>query len=346
MTPLEIEQVIQKNREEARLKVRASLQARFPGKIRTIPALLEKEEPKEQPKEKPSVRDNSALVKVARKYRGEILGSIQDIASDILRKSRELNSFDTTTDNDGNVLIYPDNCKLLVKDFDSGTTDGPGWGMLVVEERPQLRTVLVQEHYEVKSYQIAMPYMVYLIGFNSSSKDGNTIYAYTDMGIGFGKKPIDSIDNQLFTPSLPHVTGNRAICQEVPYKVYKTIKELSDGCVEAFWSTPFHYTFDQAGCMFSLEDGTRIDSFSSWQSNIKNPLDILKARFSRGDSVRRLMAYFTRYASNHGPGGAKDRTQKKIDAAVAQLVLKMTESFSEETLMQLLQKTVNDSESA
>lgn len=212
--------------------------------------------------------------KAARQYIGDITDELQHVATDVIRSS---SSYGGTFQEGKNIVIYPNNCKLLVQDNEKR-------GCVIIEESPQYRTVFSRHTGKTKPYRISLPYVVYIISF---FQDKQGIYHIDRSGIGFGKKPIHSIDCRLYLPALPHTSRNTSVCQPTVVENHKNIKDLAESFVNTFWSSVFHYTFEQSRCEFKVK-GEKILEFEDWEK-IKNPLDILKGDFNEGETIRELI---------------------------------------------------------
>jgi hypothetical protein len=264
--------------------------------------------------------------KAARRYIGDVTEELQNIATEVIESVRNVTDFGGAVKTDNNdVVIYPKNCKLLVQNSD-------GRGSLIIEEPPQYRTALTGAGRTAKNYRIAMPYMVYLIGFQYQ----NGRYINAGCGIGFGKKPIDSIKTRLLNPKLPHTQGNYHVCQPLKIAEHKTVKELGEYVVQTFWSTIFHYTFEMANCQFQIE-GKKINSFADW-SKIENPLDILKANFDSGNTVQEVLSQLGQVQETR----SMNTSSYKIQSAVTRVVNGVNRSLSANELSEVIRRTAEE----
>ena len=264
--------------------------------------------------------------KAARNYIGDVTESLQNIATEVITKNRSDQEFGgTPKDNKNKVIIYPNNCKLLVQ-------GEQGHGCMIIEEPPQYRTILGERQgSKITTYRIPMPYVVYIIGFYSR----NNLYYVNGYGLGFGKQPIDSIENELFEPCMPHTSGNRHICQPLMGVGHESVKKLGEYVVQTFWNTSFHYTFEDACCVFNVGN-KRISSFRDWQK-IENPLDIIKADFRRGDTVKSLLSQM---------GNVKESRNfnfdRKIQLVVNNVINNVSETFSADELSNVIRTTAEE----
>jgi hypothetical protein len=263
--------------------------------------------------------------KAARRYIGDVTEELQDIAAEAVESVRNTTDFGGAVKAGNKVIIYPNNCKLLVQ-------NNNGCGSFVIEEAPQYRTVFTHSEQKPQTYRIPMPYMVYLIGFQYH--DGQ--YSHAGSGIGFGKEPIDSIDTRMLMPKLPHTTGNMHVCQPMNKANHKTVKELGEYVIQTFWSTIFHYSFELSRCQFKV-NGKSIKSFADW-AKIKNPLDILKGDFERGQSVQEVLGHFGQVQETRGTNTANH----KIQSAVTRVVNGVNRSLSAEELSDVIRRTAEE----
>jgi len=273
--------------------------------------------------------------KAARRYIGDVTEELQDIAAKAVESVRNTTAFGGAVKAGDKVIIYPNNCKLLVQNDN-------GCGSLVIEEAPQYRTVFTTPPQSWRTtpaapqtYRISMPYMVYLIGFQYHGRQ----YSHAGSGIGFGKEPIDSINTRMLMPKLPHTNGNMHVCQPMNKTNHKTVKELGEYVIQTFWSTIFHYSFELSRCQFKV-NGKSIESFADW-AKIKNPLDILKGDFEQGQSVQEVLGHFGQLQEIKETRGTNTANQK-IQSAVTRVVNGVNRSLSAEELSDVIRRTAEE----
>jgi len=329
MASANIQDTIRRIQEEAKRKVET---ARFSKSKPSIPKIAVAQTPTLDEvvaslREQLSTAIAQALsTKAARRYVGDITESLQDIATEALENARIKVDFGGAAQKEGKVIIYPNNCKLLVQN-DSGQ------GSLIIEEPPQYRTILTYTRQGNKSYRIALPYMVYLIGFQNIVNS----YKHVACGVGFGNEPIDSVDTYLLNPKLPHTQGNMHVCQPINQTNHKTVKELAEYIVQTFWSTTFIYTFEHAKCVFDVGN-QRIKSFADWQNKVKNPLDILKGNFGRGQTVGDVLGHMGQVYETR----SNNTVGHKIQSVVARVVGRVNHSISAEELATVIRQTAEE----
>lgn len=204
---------------------------------------------------------------------------------------------------------------------------------MIIEEPPSIRTIFERRE---KPYRIPFPYMVYIISFVQRN-DGN--YDYCDMCIGFGKKPIQSVDSHLLSPRLPHMNGNNPICMPISLEPSHTIHELASNAITLFWNTRFIYPFCDWDAEFKIGDDF-ITSFSDWQNKVRNPLDILNGDFKQGNTISEVI-------QNYGLSFRYDfDLLNQMQRAVSQIVRNFNLSANDlnDVIKNVLQKAFNDVE--
>ena len=266
--------------------------------------------------------------KAARRYIGDVAERLQDLATDAVAGVQADNDFGNALRDETGVVIYPNNCKLLVMGND-------GYGSLVVEESPQLRTIYGPGG---QTYRVPMPYIVFLIGFRQQAG----MYNVAGFGVGFGKEPLASVDQNMQLPRLPHTTGNTHVCQPLPQKGHKTIKQLAEGSIRVFWNTAFHYEFGRNlgkhNAKFALKDGRSVNNFDDWERiGQDNPLDILTGKFGTGDTVRNVLKTFGRVETRD-----RNTANHRIQGAVARVVNGVNDSLSAEELAEVIRQTAEE----
>jgi hypothetical protein len=134
---------------------------------------------------------------------------------------------------------------------------------------------------------------------------------------------------------MPHTSGNRHICQPLMGVGHESVKKLGEYVVQTFWNTSFQYTYEDACCVFNVGN-KRISSFRDWQK-IENPLDIIKADFRRGDTVKSLLSQM---------GNVKESRNfnfdRKIQLVVNNVINNVSETFSADELSNVIRTTAEE----
>jgi len=265
--------------------------------------------------------------KAARRYISDLSEKVQELASAAVANVQADNDFGTTAQDERGLILYPNNCKLLV-------LGNNGFGSLVIEEQPQFRTLYGAGG---KTHRVPMPYVVFMIGFRCKER----AYNVHGFGVGFCKEPLSSVDQHMLLPRLPHTQGNTHVCQPLVQKNYRTVKDLAEGCIQVFWNTAFHYDFGRNLCVQDskfLFDGKVIASFEGWERiGRKNQLDILRGNFGRGETVRSVLKSFGQIETRD-----RNTANNRIQGAVARMVTGVNEAISSEELAELIRSTAEE----
>lgn len=264
--------------------------------------VLEKLQP---PQQKPNGKE------IARQYLGDLSAQVQEVAATLLHRLHGDQSFQNTPkDNDNNVILYPANCKFITENYG-------GTGVVVIEEPPQLRTVLTSGNGRT-THRIPVPYSIFVVHYRKFP-DG---YEKWGFGLSFSDKPVSSLDENLWCPTFPHI-GQVEACQPATYKK-RTVADLVTDSINVFWQSSFIYFFSPF-----MVGNTVINGWDDWQKlGENNPLDILKGSFMEGMSLRQII---NRWVGNTGPSiNEQQRTQNVVRNVVAAI----QELLKEEELSQ------------
>jgi hypothetical protein len=206
----------------------------------------------------------------ARKVADRFISTFQEAISELRERAEDLSAYPGSYRNadDTAIMVYPDGCKFLYVDENNN-------GVVVIEQVPQVRTLLINTTHK----HVPLPYVVFVIQFR---KQGNQLQ-YAGISVGFRTEPLASIDDRLGNPPLPNFTGHN-VCMgsyQGPPRA-GTVGDIAEDVIGTFWQSVFASDFPR----FTLK-GKSVSSWSSWEK-IENPLDILKARFTQGSTVREL----------------------------------------------------------
>jgi len=327
-----IQETLRRIQEEAKRKVAESrYQYSGPGRAQKAsePAKPSLEEAVKSLRESITTAVAKAIsTKAARRYIGDVTERVQALAVTAVANVQADNDFGAAAQDESGIILYPNNCKLLVM-------GNKGFGSLVIEEPPQLRTLYGQGG---QTYRVPMPYIVFLVGFHQTASK----YTLHGFGLGFGKEPLESVDQYMQLPRLPHTTGNTHVCQPMQFNAAKTVKQLAESIVHTFWNTAFHYEFGRnlgkQNSRFSLKDGRHINNFEDWEAiGHKNPLDILTGQFGRGETVRSVLKQFGQIETRD-----RNTANNRIQGAVARMVNGVNESLSSEELAEVIRQTAEE----
>lgn len=204
-----------------------------------------------------------------------LLSTFQEALGELQREAIVQSQFPQAARSpDGDILLYPDGCRFM------HVMPLPKWqdgyhGVMVVEQQPQVRTLLI----DTNQRHVPLPYVVFVISFTKLQG----YYSYSGIQIGFNNKPISSLDDHLYYPPLPNFSGH-GVCMG-SYEGKRNARspaDVANDAISTFWQSVFAAGMQQ----FQLK-GKNVSSWAGWEKI--EPLDILKATFQRGSSVRAMM---------------------------------------------------------
>lgn len=324
---MNVQESLRRIQEEAKRKAAATL-AQFQGAAAPAPAApalrLDAEAIQLFRDEVGSALARAISAKAARNYVGDVVANMQDIATARIRllKSNDMGK-NAIRDADGSVVLYPPNCRLFIKGDN-------GRGAVVIEDQPQMRTILTGQRYQkgYKTVRIPLPYLAFTISF--VEKEGK--YFAEGCGIGFRPTPLTSIDDIIFAPMLPHcdVAGN---CQPAPVGAADTVVDLVNSYLNIFWNSSFVYAFRP----FTIGRGTKkikVKNFADWEKI--PPLDILKIDFqSTGYSIRSLLERFDN-------GRARTVVGNQVEQHLHGIVRNLTTAVNSDNLTELIHSAAKE----
>ena len=205
----------------------------------------------------------------ARKVADRFISTFQEALSELREQVEEFSAYPGSPRNpEGTaIMVYPDGCKFLY-------TDETGGGVMVIEQPPQVRTLLVN----TARRHVPLPYVVFVIQFRKEGRQ----FRYGGISVGFRTEPLTSIDDRLCDPSLPNFTGHNVCMGSYQGPDAGTVGDIAEDVIGTFWQSAFANDFRR----FML-NRKAVSSWSLWEK-IENPLDILKAKFTANLTVREL----------------------------------------------------------
>lgn len=200
--------------------------------------------------------------------------------------------------------VYPDGCRLLI--------DGETGGIMVIEQTPQVRTLLVS----ARKYHVPLPYVVFVLHFARYSGMCHHSGAY----VGFSRKPIKSINDKLLIPPLPNFSGHR-VCMGSYLGMSGTFSTLAADFIGNFWQGEFHESYPN----FKV-GGQVVQTWKQWEA-IK-PLDMLRADLGAGNTIKQLAGNhsddnYSNFRKSFRPliDGTWNQTRGDIDVSAAKKLL-------------------------
>lgn len=188
--------------------------------------------------------------------------------------------------------------------------------LVVVEQEPMIRTVRWQadrlsthldnlestgitvtpemrEKIKNPRFEIALPYLVYLLRFSGGKLMAVHIFCRTS--------PLRTVDDKLFVAPLPHLRHrNGEVCFGDAFKKKgNSIAELTEAALVSFWQSEFTYGHWAEG--FDRARTSNVDLINLWrweERSHKNPRFILEAQFETpSDDYAHSIATFWREIS-------------------------------------------------
>lgn len=349
-----IEQKLNRIQLEAKNRVKLLVHASWPEQtqVQQMNPFCGEAVPAVKPKVKPKATPVVPLVQPAQSFdmdlfkaelQKETTKQVRNYVADVSEKIKEitfgiredalakLNNNQVVLDCTGKSIIYPNNCKYLYITNDNQ-------GCIVIEDQPQIRTIFGPKKPGSddagKMYRIPFPYIVYVINFSKNKKQ----FEYYSLVVGFGTKPIQSVDDILLNPTLPHMRGNTQICMPVPKEIIKNanLQSLCNDIIKHFWNTKFWYRFEDWGAAFQLENEEWITSFNEWEKH--DILEILKAKFNKGSKLSDIMAQFA--TTNYGGHLAQQITQV-LNSSAQKTSCAVDQNELSKIIQDVIQQTLN-----
>jgi hypothetical protein len=262
--------------------------------------------------------------KVCRKVVDRFLTIFQDGLDQFREALAERTTFPNAPRSSNNeIMVYPEGCRFMY-------TDQRSQGVMIIEQQPQVRTVLISDR---TKRHIPLPYVIFVVYY--TVRHGN--YNYAGLRVGFRNNPIKSLDDRLYLPSLPNFTEHQ-VCMGSYEGVSggDTPSDVADDIIGTFWQSVFGSTFHGFSC-----GGTSVKSWDSWERVAgTNPLNILKAKWRQGKQLSDLISQYSEANSTGGGRQVNDFVQKtwnrlanEFNAEEAQILV---QGAAQEILAQLL----------
>jgi len=270
---------------------------------------------------------NATMKRGARK----LLEKCTDMVDRLLRdyKSRLLdelgNPFMTE---DGKAVVFPEGTKFF--------SHYQGNTVVVVEEKPRIRTVLfdgfqAQESYDRDSFQLAFPYFIYIMSFARNSGK----YHFAGLQVGYRNDPLTSNEDEIFTCNLPNIT-DMSVCLNWG-RDDSNIAKLCEQCITNFWSSHFNNDGTENWCAMAKKD-KRLTSPEAWErASLADPLFVLQVNWHRSHQIlRQVVVEETQPDDNE----VNEFLQRLISQTFARCVESLPLSEVEKTLSTALRDTV------
>lgn len=262
--------------------------------------------------------------KVCRKVVDRFLTIFQDSLDQLRENVSERTIFPNAARTKNNeIMVYPEGCRFMY-------TNQQNHGVMVIEQQPQVRTILLSDR---SKRHIPLPYVVFVVQY--VVRHGS--YNYAGLQVGFRNNPIKSLEDHLYSPSLPNFT-NHTVCMGSYEGVSNgdTPTDVADDIIGTFWQSVFGNGFHG----FKYGNKT-ISSWTAWEVIAgNNPLNILKAKWNGGKPLSSMIAQYNEQRTSLAGRHMNDFVQKawnrlanELDTQEAQILV---QGAAQEILTQLL----------
>lgn len=173
----------------------------------------------------------------------------------------------------GQLVVFPEGTRFVSKDQTNL--------IVVVEEKPQVRTINFRCNNERRSYAISLPYIYFIACFQNQA---NNNYRFVQLRLCSSKTPITSLDSQVCPLPLPNIHTGHTVCtgnMNLP-DANTTIVQKMNAVISGYWSSEFNTDLTQYFSEFVRSNRlvNNIESysdyfvaFSNWQQSSRgNPL--------------------------------------------------------------------------
>lgn len=260
------------------------------------------------------------LILSIREYQQKLNVGIQDSTSDLLNnfksniKEEMFNISNSWKPYNRDVFcLFPQNCRFF---FSKSVFD-----VLVIEEKPQLRTVRINKLADHRRYGLHIPYSVFVFVFKNSK--------FVEMYNGWRKAPLSSLEDKLYEPILPNIHEDLAVCIGKNDKAWgESICQTVENLIEYFWSSEFNSDLSRHKPKFSAVD---------WENN---PDYALNFELKEICTLRQLIKN-----SYHAPEfevKLQHKLSSKIDELADSLFKKIMTFFQEKKFEKYYPKDIKD----
>lgn len=209
---------------------------------------------------------------------------------------------------------------------------GPVEGLIVIEEEPQLRTIMVAR----SSYRISLPYVTFAIQYvEQPGFPAKENIVFSRVYVAFRKEPLKKIDDGgFYYAALPNC-NDFGVCMGLQStNHFGNVADLCKAVIDTFWQSTFG--FDDAPVpkeFYASIKGkrTNINTFKQWEKLTRNdPTSILTAEFHSGTfRLGEMVRRFANQGANHivaraigdiMPLSDPENVQKLIEQAAAKVI--------------------------
>lgn len=222
------------------------------------------------------------VVESLRKYQQKVNVGIIDSVSDIIDNLKNnlidevlLSSQGWMVGQNRKQILFPKNCRFL---YTKGRSV-----IAVIEESPGTRTFRldnnllhqdrVSSNFGVTSpHGLAIPYSVFILSFDNDLR--NDKVSFRNMYLYWNKRPLATLDDQLYTPLLPNLHQNMTVCvgNEMTTNHNVPLSQQCGDIIGHFWNSNFNTDLsDKWWGRYTVD--ARLSDINSWKElSLENPL--------------------------------------------------------------------------
>ncbi len=261
-------------------------------------------------------RDLKEVVEAALANVGEFdvgLGEIEEFVTTLVRESSnqfkdkflgnviEQNMLQPHNSHDGELVLLPDGVRLFYS--------GAKTAIAVVEQKPQVRTLMFDQKYEdvkpvnpsktKRAYRLALPYIVWMFRW---SMDGSR-YRFEYLFMTYRTEPLRGLNDTLYWPNLPNISagtedGSNAhpiVCMGSSFQdtTRGSVLDQAGQVLQHYWSSPYNDDLP-----VNFWNGTKLDkrikTLPEWEKSTKqDPLFPLQVKWRKYATLADLIRFTT-----------------------------------------------------
>jgi len=167
--------------------------------------------------------------------------------------------------------------------------------LLVVEQKPVVRTVKFECELGNGYYRLAFPYVVFLMWLK---REQGRIYPRS-LQVAYGRIPLKTLASSLYRPNLPNIDANFVCCvgrdavyaplDRIPQEDW-SLSTIGNSIIEGFWGSTFNNDIHDNFYAEARSD-ERLRNLAAWASESeKDPLFIVNKNWQHRSTLHDVMA--------------------------------------------------------
>jgi hypothetical protein len=195
------------------------------------------------------------------------------------------------------VIMFPQGTRLyaLSECAKGSYSRGKTNGLLVIEEEPQVRTLLVagdhDNDYKSRAFHLPMPYVVFLFDFYEYANGDDPGVGLDAFHVAFRTEALrDATGEKWYDPPLPNCGGYTVCMPHQTPDTFDNITLMAEAVIRLFWNSVFGEDSEPIPDEFSVTTNgkkKKIKTFDDWQELRDDPLAILTANWDKTASYRK-----------------------------------------------------------